>query len=154
MIMDIPEINKFNIRVYGLVLNDSKQVLLSDEYEFDRTMTKFPGGGLAFGEGPEDCLKREALEEFKQEIEITGHFYTTHFFQRALFYPDSQLISIYYTMRFKDPIRFRISKVPFDFPESKNGSQCFRWAYVAKLSKTDLSFPIDQYVLDLLKRNL
>jgi len=152
--MDLPEINKFNIRVYGLVFNPSNQVLLSDEYEFDRRITKFPGGGMNFGEGPEDCLKREALEEFKQEVEITGHFYTTHFFQRALFYPDSQLISLYYTMRFKEPIRFEISGVPFDFRETKNGSQSFRWADVEKLSKNDLSFPVDQYVLDLLKRSL
>src|SRR5665647_1625825 len=63
-----------------------QNMLLSDEFVHDMKMTKFPGGGLYFGEGPADCLKREAIEEFGQEIEIVEHYYTTHFFQQALFY--------------------------------------------------------------------
>jgi 8-oxo-dGTP diphosphatase len=141
----------FNIRVYGLILNEKKQVLLSDEYVLDQRMTKFPGGGLQYGEGPADCIMREALEEFGQEIEILEHFYTTHFFQKALFYPDHQLISIYYRIRFPEPIRFTISHTPFDFPERINGSQSFRWADIDKLQEVELSFPVDRYVLGLLK---
>ena len=48
-------------------------------------MIKFPGGGLMFGEGPEDCMKREVEEELGQDIEIISHFYTTGFFQKAFF---------------------------------------------------------------------
>jgi ADP-ribose pyrophosphatase YjhB (NUDIX family) len=144
-------IKHFNIRVYGLFLNEKKQVLLSDEYVLDQLMTKFPGGGLQFGEGPADCIKREALEEFGQEIEILEHFYTTHFFQKALFYPDHQLISIYYRVRFPEPVRFKISTTPFDFPERINGNQSFRWADIGKMQEKDLSFPVDRYVLGLLK---
>jgi len=144
-------IKHFNIRVYGLILNEKKQVLLSDEYVLDQLMTKFPGGGLQFGEGPADCIKREALEEFGQEIEILEHFYTTHFFQKALFYPDHQLISIYYRVRFPEPVRFKISTTPFDFPERINGNQSFRWADIGKMQEEDLSFPVDRYVLGLLK---
>ena len=144
-------IKHFNIRVYGLILNEKKQVLLSDEYVLDQLMTKFPGGGLQFGEGPADCIKREALEEFGQEIEILEHFYTTHFFQKALFYPDHQLISIYYRVRFPEPMRFKISTTPFDFPERINGNQSFRWADIGKMQEKDLSFPVDRYVLGLLK---
>src|SRR4030042_4706520 len=105
------DIKHFNIRVYGLIINDRSQVLLSDEYMLDQRMTKFPGGGLRFGEGPADCIKREAIEEFGQEIEIMKHFYTTPFFQKALFYPDHQLISVYYRIRFPEPVRFRISDI-------------------------------------------
>ncbi|OFY54769.1 MAG: hypothetical protein A2Y87_05065 [Bacteroidetes bacterium RBG_13_46_8] len=141
----------FNIRVYGLIINDRRQVLLSDEYMLDQRMTKFPGGGLRFGEGPADCIKREAIEEFGQEIEIMKHFYTTHFFQKALFYPDHQLISIYYRIRFPEPVRFRISDIPFDFPAMINGSQSFRWADIAMLAEEELSFPVDRYVLGLLR---
>ena len=65
--MEQPQIRQFNIRVYGLVINEGKEVLLTDEYLLDRKMTKFPGGGMHFGEGPEDCIKREALEEFYEE---------------------------------------------------------------------------------------
>ena len=145
------DIKHFNIRVYGLIINERKQVLLSDEYMLDQRMTKFPGGGLRFGEGPADCIQREALEEFGQEIEIVKHFYTTHFFQKALFYPDHQLISIYYRIRFPEPVRFRISNIPFDFPEMINGNQSFRWADIALLAEKELSFPVDRYVLGLLK---
>jgi 8-oxo-dGTP diphosphatase len=144
-------IQHFNIRVYGLIVNDRKQVLLSDEYMLDQQMTKFPGGGLRFGEGPADCIKREAMEEFGQEIEIVEHYYTTHFFQRALFYQGHQLISIYYRVRFPEPMRIRISDTPFDFPEMINGSQSFRWADIAMLQEEELTFPVDRYVLGMLK---
>lgn len=140
----------FLIRVYGLVINKSAQVLLSDEYMFDRRMTKFPGGGLEYGEGPEDCIRREALEEFGQDIEIIEHFYTTGFFQRAWFFENHQLISIYYRIRFREEPRFRISQKAFDF-EYINGKQSFRWAAIDNLTSDDLTFPVDKYVLDLIK---
>ncbi len=149
--MNLPEIKHFNLRVYALIIHDNAQVLLSDEFVLDRKMTKFPGGGMHFGEGPADCVRREALEEFGQEIEIIAHFYTTHFFQRALFYTDHQLISIYYRVQFIEPPRFRISGKPFDFPALINGSQSFRWAEILTLPETELSFPVDRFVLKLLK---
>jgi 8-oxo-dGTP diphosphatase len=149
--MTHPEIKQFNIRVYAVIINDRAQVLLSDEYQFNRRMTKFPGGGMHFGEGPSDCIRREAMEEFGQEIQITEHLYTTHFFQRALFYDDQQLISIYYRARFKELPKFRTSEKPFDFPDLVNGSQTFRWEKITAISENELSFPIDQYVLKLLK---
>jgi 8-oxo-dGTP diphosphatase len=150
--MKSQEIKHFNIRVYGILVNEKSQVLLTDEYVLDRKMTKFPGGGLHFGEGPEDCLKREALEEFGQEIEIIGHYYTTGFFQRALFYEDHQLISIYYRIIFPESPKFKISERPFDFPSLVNGSQSFRWADLSTLREEELSFPIDRFVLGLLKK--
>jgi 8-oxo-dGTP pyrophosphatase MutT (NUDIX family) len=141
----------FNLRVYALIENDKGNILLSDEYVLNQKMTKFPGGGMHFGEGPADCLRREAMEEFGQPLNITGHFYTTHFFQQTLFYDDHQLISIYYRARFTDPVRFRISVIPFDFPPGINGSQSFRWADPAGLKEEDLTFPIDRYVLKMLQ---
>ena len=146
-------IKHINIRVYGIVLNEKNEVLLSDEYILDRYMTKFPGGGLVPGEGTEDCLKREAIEEFGQEIEIISHYYTTGFFQKALFYEDHQLISIYYRIRFKENPAFKISTKIFDFNEVKNGSQSFRWASVVGLKEVDLAFPIDRFVLRMLQND-
>jgi 8-oxo-dGTP diphosphatase len=149
-----PDIKHFNIRVYAIILKDSSQVLLSDEYMMDMKMTKFPGGGMNLGEGPADAIKREALEEFKQEIELIRHYYTTDFFQRSKFYPDHQLISIYWLARFTEPIKFRISTKPFDFREMINGSQSFRWGDISKMIPEDLTFPIDRIVLGLLKKDL
>ena len=55
--------HRFNLRVYGILINDKKQVLVSDEFIRGNYYTKFPGGGLEFGEGTRDCLKREFMEE-------------------------------------------------------------------------------------------
>ena len=150
--MNVKEIKHFNIRVYGIVVNDKNEVLLTDEFQLNQPMTKFPGGGLVFGEGPVDCIRREAIEEFGQEIEIIKHFYTTDFFQRALFYADHQLISIYYLIKFKSPIKFKVSKKPFDFEKMENGNQSFRWKKISDLNVEDLSFPIDKHVAVLLKK--
>ena len=38
--------NRFNVRVYGLLFNDEKEVLVTDENRFGIQFTKFPGGGL------------------------------------------------------------------------------------------------------------
>lgn len=147
------EIRHFNLRVYGLLFNERGEVLISDEYVLNRFMTKFPGGGLKFGEGPEDCIKREAIEEFGQEIEIISHFYTTGFFQKALFYEDHQLISIYYRVRLKEAPKFMISDKPFDFEEKINGNQSFRWVHPDRIDTDELSFPIDKYVLKELRKH-
>lgn len=144
-------ISKFNIRVYGIIINEKQEVLLADEFALDTKMTKFPGGGMNFGEGPIDCIRREAIEEFGQEIEIIEHFYTTEYFQPTIFYNDMQLISIYYRIRFAHPVRFKISEKPFDFEENINGSISFRWISINSLKPDDLTFPIDKHVVALLK---
>lgn len=145
---------QFVIRVYAIIINERNEVLISDEYVLDKYMIKFPGGGLDWGEGTIDCLKREAMEEFGQEIEVTGHFYTTDYFQQAIFYKETQLFSIYYRAEFKDPIRFRISNQPFDFPPNVNGSQSFRWKPVNELDPEEFTFPIDKKVAQMIKNTL
>jgi ADP-ribose pyrophosphatase YjhB (NUDIX family) len=141
---------RFIIRVYAIIINDKHEVLLSDEFFFNSYMTKFPGGGLEWGEGIMDCVKREAIEEFGQEIEIIEHFYTTDYFQKALFYEDTQLICVYYKVKFKGEISFKISDKPFDFEELKEGSQSFRWKSLKELGPDDMTFPIDKVVAKLL----
>jgi len=141
----------FTIRVYGLILSNEAQILVSDEFQLGMKMTKFPGGGMEFGEGTIDCLKREMLEECNQEIESITHFYTTDFYQKALFYEDRQLVSIYYLATLKEPVQFSISKVPFDFVEMKNGNQSFRWVKTDDINPDEFTFPIDKHVAHLLK---
>lgn len=141
----------FIIRVYGIFINENNEVLLSDEYELNTYMTKFPGGGLNYGESTIDCLKRECLEELGQEIEITEHFYTTDFFQQAKFFPGYQLISIYYLARFNGDIRFKVSDKPFDLDVNKKITQSFRWVPVSLLDPDEITFPIDKKVAQLVK---
>ena len=88
--------HRFNLRVYGILINDKKQILVADEYIRGGFYTKFPGGGLEFGEGTRDCLKRELKEELGIEAEIGDHIYTTDYFQMSAFRPEDQIISIYY----------------------------------------------------------
>jgi 8-oxo-dGTP diphosphatase len=144
---------RFTIRVYGLLINEQGEILLSDEFRYNTRMTKFPGGGLRFGEGPENCLLREAIEEFGQPAEIIDHYYTTGFFQKAMFFENHQLISIYYRIRLRDPLSFTVSNEPFGYSRETDGSQSFRWKSLAELKTSDLTFPIDRHVAGLLIRD-
>jgi len=135
----------FNIRVYALFINKKKEVLITDEFRFGKEITKFPGGGLIWGEGAIDCLKRECKEELGCKIKVIKHFYTTDFFQLSAFHTDHQLISIYYMTINTFPLSILISKNKFDF-EKKEGAQAFRWVPLSKLSAEELTFPIDKKV--------
>jgi len=139
----------FNIRVYALLINERKEVLITDEFRFGKEMTKFPGGGLNWGEGTIDCLKRECREEMGCEIEVIEHFYTTDFFQPAAFYVDHQLISIYYLINNTSPLSVSISKNKNNF-EKMEGAQSFRWISLSELNAEEFTFPIDKIVAQML----
>lgn len=145
------KINKYIIRVYGLIINSNNEILISDEFQLNMRMTKFPGGGMEFGEGTIDCLKREAIEEFGQEIKVLDHFYTTDYFQPTEFYSKGQLVSIYYLAQFKEEIKFKISDKPFNFDKEINGAQSFRWEKISNLNSNNFTFPIDQKIVKLVK---
>ncbi len=144
---------KYSIRVYMLIVNNREEILLSDEFQLDMKMTKFPGGGMEYGEGTVDCLQREAMEEFGQKLANLRHFYTTDYYQKAYFFKDHQLISIYYLADLTEELKVPVSSKPFDFPEEKNGQQSFRWVPLEDLDEENLSFPIDRKVAGMLKRS-
>lgn len=142
---------KFNIRVYGLWINEQNEILVSDEQLDDFRFTKFPGGGLEFGEGIKDCLIREWKEELDMDIEVMEHFYTTDFFQQSAF-DDSQIISVYYLIKPK-PLPgadFITSNTALD--KRSNGSHNFRWIGLAQISETSVTLPIDKKVVGLLQK--
>ena len=66
--MSLP-VSLFNVRVYGLLLNQQNQVLIAEEKHYNTFVRKFPGGGLQFGEGTIDAVKHEFREELTIEIE-------------------------------------------------------------------------------------
>lgn len=139
----------FNVRVYGLLIQDGK-VLASDEFIKGREITKFPGGGLEFGEGPADCIVREFQEECGIKVEVKSHFYTTDFFVTSAFHTKSQVISIYYLVKALEPLSFSISETPFDFKIKKEGAQSFRWIPLNHISENDFTFVIDRKVASML----
>lgn len=138
----------FNVRVYGLLINANNEILLSDEFEYNQNFTKFPGGGLELGEGLIDALKREFIEECNAEIEVTGHFYTTDFYEKSSF-NESQVISIYYLVRAIHPLQLLFKTEVFDF--DLNSNQSFRWVNINDLEPKDVTFKTDQTVVKLLK---
>ncbi|MEP6613053.1 MAG: NUDIX domain-containing protein [Mucilaginibacter sp.] len=139
----------FNIRVYGILINDAGQVLISDEQEYGMRFTKFPGGGLEPGEGLIDGLKREFVEECNLNIEVLRHFYTTDFYVKSAF-NNSQVISIYYLIKNIEPINLDIKTVVFDFDGEGNTLQAFRWVKLTDLHLEDFIFPTDKRVAELL----
>ncbi|MFM7024276.1 MAG: NUDIX domain-containing protein [Flavobacteriales bacterium] len=138
---NLPDI--WNLRVYGLLICDGK-VLLTDEVRNGMQMTKFPGGGMEFGESFTSCLQREFMEEMQQEIKVNELFYHNDFLQISAFNPREQLISFYYKVTLVGSPRFDCVEKPFTFKEGE--IQCFRWADLKQLKPEDLTFPIDKIV--------
>jgi 8-oxo-dGTP diphosphatase len=150
--------NKFSLRVYGILINDKKQVLVSDEYIRGNYYTKFPGGGLEFGEGTRDCLKREFKEEMDLAIEVSEHLYTTDFFQMSAFNSEHQIISIYYLVKALEEIKAPLRDKLFDFDErqlavyaDKGETETFRFIDWHQFSEESVTLPIDKVVAQLVK---
>ncbi|HTI09898.1 MAG TPA: NUDIX domain-containing protein [Puia sp.] len=148
-----------SVRVYGILLGDNRKVLVSDEFIRGNYYTKFPGGGLEFGEGTRDCLKREFKEEMDLEVKVGEHLYTTDFYQMSAFHPADQILSIYYFAEALEPIRAPLRKTPFDFDErelkvyeEKKETETFRFIDWDVFSEDSVTLPIDKVVAGLLKK--
>lgn len=149
----------FNIRVYGILFDSDKRLLVSDEFIRGAYITKLPGGGLEFGEGTRDCLKREFKEETGLDVTVGDHIYTTDFFQISAFNQKDQIISIYYYVLPNEPVLLTTKTTVFDFtPEQisdPNGeSEVFRWIEWNDLGTDSMTLPIDRVVIQLLKAKL
>lgn len=149
-------ITSITIRVYGILLDENRRVLLSDELIKGNKFTKFPGGGLELGEGTKACLQREFKEEANIEVTIGEHIYTTDFFQQSAFNNAHQIISIYYFVTFNECSKIKTSIIPFDFSnntETENivQNESFRWIEWEELSENSVQLPIDKIVINILK---
>jgi len=150
----------FNMRVYGILINEKKQVLVSDEFIRGNFYTKFCGGGLELGEGTIDCLKREFMEEMNLKVEVTSHLYTTDFYQVSAFNPSHQIISIYYYVKALEEITVPLRTAPFQFDEEqlkvyaeKGETETFRFVEWDHFSPEAVSLPIDKIVAAIVKAN-
>lgn len=139
---------KFNLRVYALIINQKKEILLSDEYRFGQFFTKFPGGGVEKGEGIIEALHRELLEEMNLKINNAAPFYYNDFFQTSAFNDNDQIISFYYIVNCDiSQISPPSYSIPFD-----NETEKQRWYPLSAINENDLTFPIDKVVLNKLKK--
>ena len=150
--------SKISVRVYGVLRDKQGHVLVSDEKIRGDLFTKFPGGGLEFGEGTRDCLVRELKEELNLSVQADDHIYTTDFFQRSAFNESYQILSIYYGLRALEPLNIDLDKKPFTFTEESIASyaatqqmESFRLIPWEQFNAEAMSLPIDKVVATLLK---
>ena len=132
--------NRFNIRIYGICVKDNK-LLVNEEIIRGKKIIKLPGGGLNWGEGAIDCLKREWTEELNVEIEVKDHFYTTDFFQPSAF-DSSQVISIYYWVT---------AELPGTILNNEPNERTY-WMDIKEISGETFTLAIDKVVGSLLQQ--
>jgi 8-oxo-dGTP diphosphatase len=152
--------HRFNLRVYGILINEKKQVLVSDEFIRGNYYTKFPGGGLEFGEGTRECLAREFMEEMNLRVAVGEHIYTTDYFQMSAFNPEHQIISIYYFAKALEEIKVPLRETLFDFDEAqlaiyeqKKEIEAFRFIDWENFSEESVTLPIDKIVSKMVKES-
>jgi len=145
----------FNVRVYGILINPDQEILISDDKTLHVSFTKFPCGGLEYGEGLIDALKREFYEECQLDIDVVRHIYTTDFYEKSSF-NESQIISVYYQVKALSPITFDIKKSPFDFSAEKQQEkmEVFRFVPIQELQEHDLTFKTDKMAWKVFKQLL
>lgn len=145
----------FNVRVYGILIDNQERLLVSDEFIRGAYITKFPGGGLEIGEGTRDGLAREFMEEANLPITVGEHFYTTDFFQISAFNNTDQIISIYYLVHSDKTETINAKVKAFDFlPEQvadvKGTAEHLRWVPLSELTEETMTLPIDKVAVKLL----
>lgn len=147
----------FNVRVYGVLLNNNQDVLVSDLLYHEHRITKFCGGGLEFGEGTRECLVREFKEELGVDVEVGNHIYTTDFFQPSAFDPTQQIISIYYEVKLPAHATIPIAAAPFAFSNEQmqqhaacGECEVFRFIPLPHFGPEDVTLPIDKIVAQII----
>lgn len=138
---------KFNLRVYGIIRSPKGEIVVSDEVYHPHSFTKFPGGGMEWGEGSIDCLKREFREELDIDIEVGELIYFTDFFQQSAFRKNDQIVSIYYEVKWNRDFELIFANSDSCFGKEGN---ILRLVSIKKITVNDLTFPIDKHVLGLL----
>lgn len=146
----------FTIRVYGLLINEQQQILVSDEMIAGKLFTKFCGGGLEYGEGTIDCVKREFQEEMNISIEVRKHFYTTDFFQKSAFRNSEQVVSVYYLVEALEAIPEHLLHEVINIEKIKQAElqQLFRWINWEDFGPNLFQLPIDKVVAGMIKLQL
>lgn len=142
-----------NIRIYGILLadfNGCKNLLVSKEYYKGFEFLKLPGGGLEFGEGIHDCLKREFLEELNLSVEVGDLYYVNDFFQPSKFNND-QVVSIYYFVKANESDLHKFEAMEI-IPHLEGGDNYFKWIPWDKLNSSLFDLPIDKVVIEKLLR--
>ena len=136
-------IDKINIRVYAIYLNEKNELMALDEGYAGEKLIKLPGGGLEFGEGTIECLHREFAEELNLKIEVLEHFYTQEDFLVSMFRENEQLLTIYYTVNILNLDELKILDESIE-----------KVKWISLHEENPLPLPIDKIVFEKLKEKL
>jgi 8-oxo-dGTP diphosphatase len=137
-------IDRFNVRVYGLLVQQG-MVLLSHEMIAGRPYLKFPGGGLEYGEGPQDAVVREFMEEAQIRVRVARPVHITGNFVQSAFRANDQVLGLYYEVEAMDAIDFPTIAPAID-EVMRTGQQLY-WASLKEIGPDNLSFEIDRAAL-------
>lgn len=138
-------VKRFNLRVYAIITNSKEEILLSKERRNGFEFTKFPGGGVEFGEGILGALYRELKEELRAEIESASFFYVNDFFQASSFRSEDQVISFYYWVTLENLEAVCLErKTPIGCSDVEDYEQAI-WVKKTAIFEL-LTFPIDRIV--------
>ena len=128
-------------RVYGFLINNSKQVLVSAERFNGIPLIKFPGGGVEWGEGLQEALMREFKEELKISIGVKENIYFNDFPVESAIDKRYQVQAFFYLVEPLEPMRF--STVLSLKPPEKN-TENFIWVDLKNLSEVSFTYEIEK----------
>lgn len=134
----------FNVRIYALLEHKGKVLVIHEPFQ-GKLIYKFPGGGLEFGEGTKDCLKREFKEELNLDVEIGSHIFTQDFFVPNAFDPTEQVLLIYYKATVSEKSLAQLKILDADINE-------LLWIEVNDLDSNQFTLDADKVVVDLYKK--
>ena len=135
-------------RVYGFLINNSKQVLVSAERFNGIPLIKFPGGGVEWGEGLQEALIREFKEELKISIGVKENIYFNDFPVESVIDKRYQVQAFFYHVEPLEPMRF--STVLSLKPPEKN-TENFIWVDFKNLSEELFTYEIEKEAVKALR---
>jgi 8-oxo-dGTP diphosphatase len=98
---------EIRIRVAGLFLNGKNELLLVNHRKNGKSYWLIPGGGMEYGETPEEALRRE----FREELNITGLEVGNMVFMNDTIYPGGKrhIINLYFRVILKSGQEIRVN---------------------------------------------
>ncbi len=135
-------------RVYGFLINNSNQVLVSAERFNGIPLIKFPGGGVEWGEGLQEALIREFKEELKISIGVKENIYFNDFPVESVIDKRYQVQAFFYHVEPLEPMRF--STVLSLKPPEKN-TENFIWVDLKNLNEELFTYEIEKEAVKALR---
>jgi 8-oxo-dGTP diphosphatase len=133
-------IDGFNIRIYALCVEENRLLVLHEPF-MGNMVCKLPGGGLEFGEGTIDCLKREFMEELGLKIKNYSPYYIQENYVESLAKNNKQIVLLYFKVEIENASSIQLLDTNI---------QSYEWIDLKK--DCPLTLPVDQIVYEKLKK--